>query len=166
MNTPRLRPAVRGLVIDTNNHVLMVRLVFPHGAWWVLPGGGIDPGEDHHTALQRELREETGLVIDNLGPLTWTRLHYFHMRDTSGVEWDGQSESVYLIRTERFVPSPTMSQSELLQENLHEHRWWTLPELLAYNGPDNVSPPDIASYLHVIIHDGVPQTPFEIVHSS
>jgi 8-oxo-dGTP pyrophosphatase MutT (NUDIX family) len=54
-----LRAAVRALVLDENDHVLMVRLVFGHGAYWVLPGGGIDEGEDVLSALRRELREET-----------------------------------------------------------------------------------------------------------
>ncbi|MEY4251954.1 MAG: hypothetical protein RL691_835, partial [Actinomycetota bacterium] len=52
-SSPRLRPAVRGLIIDNTNSVLMVKLVFPHGAWWVMPGGGIEENEDLHTALQR-----------------------------------------------------------------------------------------------------------------
>ena len=57
-----IRTAVRALVIDHDNHVLMVRLDFPNGSWWVLPGGGIEPGEDEISALHRELREEVGLV--------------------------------------------------------------------------------------------------------
>ena len=63
----RIRTAVRGLVIDDDDHVLMVRLVFPHGAYWVLPGGGIDEGEDVLDALRRELREETGLADPVIG---------------------------------------------------------------------------------------------------
>jgi putative (di)nucleoside polyphosphate hydrolase len=31
------------------------------GAWWQMPQGGIDPGEDASTAALRELYEETGL---------------------------------------------------------------------------------------------------------
>ena len=166
MSNTRLRPAVRGLVMDPNNDVLMVKLVFPQGAWWVLPGGGIDAGENHHTALLRELREETGLMVDTLGPLIWTRVHYFSMRDTEGVEWDGQSESVYLVQSERFIPEPAMTTAELLRENLHEHKWWSIAELLQYDGPDNLSPPDIASYLHVIAHHGVPAVPFSLVHGT
>lgn len=166
MTNPVFRPAVRGLVLDGDNCVLLVKLVFPHGAWWVLPGGGIDAGESHIDALHRELREETGLRNPTIGACVWNRVHQFSMTDTAGVEWNGQSESVYLVQTERFTPTPSFSTEELERENLFEHKWWTLSELLAYDGPDNLSPPDLASYLHVIIRDGVPAVPFEIFHSS
>jgi 8-oxo-dGTP pyrophosphatase MutT (NUDIX family) len=166
MTTPKLRPAVRGLVIDNDNCVLLVKLVFPNGSWWVLPGGGIDDGEDHLDALHRELLEETGLQSPTIGGCVWNRVHQFNMTDTDGVQWDGQTESVYLVQTERFIPAPSFSTEELERENLFEHKWWTLSELLTYDGPDNLSPPDLASYLHVIIRNGIPHTPFEIFHSS
>lgn len=36
----------------------------PGSAWWVLPGGGIDPDEDARLAAARELFEETGHRCD------------------------------------------------------------------------------------------------------
>lgn len=166
MSTQRIRPAVRGLVMDQDNCVLMVKLVFPHGAWWVLPGGGIDEGEDHLTALHRELHEETGLVNAPIGPPVWNRVHVFTMTDTDGHEWDGQSETAYLVRTERFIPTPFFTDAELRRENLCEHKWWSLAELFAYDGNDNFSPPDLASYIHIVVNEGVPTTPFQMFHSS
>ena len=160
--TRRIRPAVRGLVIDGNDHVLMVRLVYPHGAFWVLPGGGIEEGEDVLDALRRELREETGLTEPVIGGHVWNRLHEFRLVDTAGVEWHGQRESVFLVRTERFDITPSMSTEELHAENLHEHRWWSLDELAGYSGDDVFAPRDIHVHVRAVVEHGVPVVPFEI----
>ncbi|MEV7127973.1 NUDIX hydrolase [Streptomyces sp. NPDC093260] len=38
---------------------------------WSLVGGGSEEGESPHEAIVRELREETGLVLDVVTPFTW-----------------------------------------------------------------------------------------------
>jgi 8-oxo-dGTP pyrophosphatase MutT (NUDIX family) len=160
--TLRFRPAVRGLVIDETDHVLMVRLVFPEGAFWVLPGGGIDEGEDVLDALRRELREETGLTAPSIGGHVWNRLHEFRLVDTAGVEWHGQRESVFLVRTDRFDIAPSMSAEQLRAENLHGHRWWSLEEIAGYSGDDVFAPRDIHVHVRAVLENGVPAVPFEI----
>ena len=51
----RIRPAVRGVVVTPDADVLLVRFEFPTRTVWALPGGGLEPDEDHLTALRREL---------------------------------------------------------------------------------------------------------------
>ena len=160
--TSRFRTAVRALVMDDENHVLMVRLVYSHGAFWVLPGGGIDEGEDTMDALRRELLEETGLRDPVIGAHVWNRLHEFSMTDPAGNTWDGQRESVHLVRTTRFDPRPVLTEEELRGENLHEHRWWHPDEIAAYDGPDRFAPRDIHAHIRGIIDNGPPAVPFEI----
>ncbi|HRE01390.1 MAG TPA: NUDIX hydrolase, partial [Ilumatobacteraceae bacterium] len=70
----RIRQAVRGLVIDDDRRVLLVQFRLPTATVWALPGGGLDPGEDAHAGLRRELREELGLDECSIGAHLWNRL--------------------------------------------------------------------------------------------
>lgn len=166
MTTPSLRCAVRGLVIDSNERVLLVRLVFPQGSWWVLPGGGIAKGETDIDALTRELVEEVGLVNPNIGSLVWNRVHIFDLTDSDGIQWPGQQEAVYLVRTEPFLPMPFMTPGELIAENIGEIRWWTVDEIINYRGPDHLSPTDVGLYVESILCNGIPDIAFEITNDA
>ena len=159
----RIREAVRALLVDENNHVLLAHLAFPARSVWVLPGGGLEPGESHHAGLLRELNEEVGLVPDEIGPHLWTRTHIIPFIDG---KWDGQRERAYLVRTPRFEPAPLLSPEQLRAEYLVDLRWWSTEELLAEPDTTFFAPLHLPKLVHDVVTAGPPTEPWEIVQNS
>ena len=52
--------SVKGVLIEGARVLLLLN----ERGEWDLPGGRPDPGEDHRTALRREVREESGLAVE------------------------------------------------------------------------------------------------------
>ncbi|WP_160678846.1 NUDIX domain-containing protein [Clostridium sp. C8-1-8] len=55
----KIRNSVKALIIE-NNKVLFIKLEDKEGYWYLLPGGGQEPGETFIDTLKRECREELG----------------------------------------------------------------------------------------------------------
>jgi ADP-ribose pyrophosphatase YjhB (NUDIX family) len=127
--TLQIRQAVRGLLLDPSDAVLLVRFEFPAATWWALPGGGLDDGESAEVGLRRELHEELGLTDFELGPHIWNREHIIPMITGH----DGQLDQIHLVRVDRFEPEPMIGWERLRAENVHEIRWWNLAEIGAAN---------------------------------
>ena len=164
MPEPRIRPAARALVVTPDHHVLLVRFEFPSGTRWALPGGGLDDGEDHRTALARELREEVGLVDVEIGPHIWTREHRIAFVDG---RWDGQREHIHLVEvSERFEPRPSLSWEQLAAEYLFEIRWWHRDEISAgFDASDtdtSFAPTALAIHLAELLDRGIPSEPVDV----
>jgi 8-oxo-dGTP diphosphatase len=66
----RIVRCVGAVIWDDRHRLLLVRRGHaPHQGFWSLPGGRVEPGETDETALVRELREETGLLVEPTGLL-------------------------------------------------------------------------------------------------
>lgn len=61
------RPSCHAAIVTGGRLVLVQRAHEPYRGWWGLPGGAVELGETVAEALEREVREETGLVVTPRG---------------------------------------------------------------------------------------------------
>jgi 8-oxo-dGTP pyrophosphatase MutT (NUDIX family) len=126
------RDAVRVVLADASGRILLFHVLTPEEApdgWWELPGGGIDPGESYLEAAVREIREETGLVLDpgQVSPPSWRRDSTWRSRGHRRL----QHEVVVLARLAADRPPIVdggRTQEEI--EDLVSVRWWELDEIV------------------------------------
>ena len=154
MSELRIREAVRAVVLDPDDRVLLVRFEFSHWTGWATPGGGVDEGESDEAALRRELAEEAGLDGFELGPIVWTRRHLFEFGD-----WDGQVERYFLVRAPGADPAPRLSWAQLSAEYVTAIRWWTVPELEAAG--DEFAPRRLPALVRELVLHGTPVMPID-----
>lgn len=124
------RKSAKVLLVDPDGRVLLFSAVDPaqpdRPPIWFPVGGGVDQGETLEEAAIREVREETGLLISDLGPVVMTRQVDFEFEGHSY----NQDETYFAVRTEAFVPDAA-GWTETEQRVMVCSRWWSLDDLRA-----------------------------------
>jgi TDG/mug DNA glycosylase family protein len=151
-----VRQAVRALVVDDRDRVLLVCFRFPDRDVWATPGGGIEPGETDEETIGRELVEECGLEDAPLGPVIWTRTHWW----TRMPGWAGQTERYVLVRTPAFEPAPKLTREQLADEGVADMRWWTQEELAASDAV--FAPRRLPALVSELLRDGPPAASLDV----
>ncbi len=108
-------------------------------------------------ALRRELVEETGLVVGDVGPCIWLREHLFAPKFGAN---DGQRERYHLLRVTAFEPAPRLSREQLEAEYVFGLRWWTQHELAS--STELFAPSRLPELVASLLANGPPAEPIEI----
>ncbi|MCJ2043318.1 NUDIX domain-containing protein [Methylobacterium sp. J-078] len=156
-----VRDIARALVFDPDRRLLLiayeaVRPINParpdDRTFWFMPGGGLEPGEDHVEACRRELSEEIGVTGIEIGPQVAACDGPFHHFKTSR----DARERYFVVH----LPDATVDTSRLAETEDNPvlgTRWWTLAELEATS--ERIEPKGLAAVARDIIAGTIPTTP-------
>ncbi|MDY6771137.1 MAG: NUDIX domain-containing protein [Candidatus Nanohaloarchaea archaeon] len=119
-------PVTGGLIVNDSGELFLMQ----SPKWddrWVVPGGHIEPGEDPEDCLRREIREETGLEIEDIELLTvmsgqpdsferdtgFVYVNYICQAASTGVELDQrEAEDFRWVSPEQALDMPLNDSTE------------------------------------------------------
>lgn len=142
------RATARIMLIDELDRIFLLKTHFDCEVGlpprWLTPGGAIDEGESTLEAAVRELREETGMVIDPdvLGEPVLVASGRWDWAD--GLNYHTYTDTIYELKVQNFKPDTSgFTQDEL--RDILEYRWWTVEEILS--SQESLAPHDLRDWL-------------------
>lgn len=136
----RIRAA--GLLVKDDS-ILLIEHTHRGNTFWVPPGGGLEPTDANtFDTIRREVKEESNLDVEELGPLVYIREFAEHSAETYHVEqfrlvtkWSGtiSLESLaglggdeFMITDARFVSRDEMTDITVYPAELKDDLWQRL----------------------------------------
>jgi len=146
------------LLLDSRDRILL--MFFAPGesgrGVWITPGGGLEPGESFEDGAIRELWEETGLRVLELGPCVWHREHRFRF----GGRLIEQKERFFIVRVDTHDLGDHLNLDEKEREEITDVRWWSADEIDASDA--GFAPRALAELLRPLLTREIPEVPLVI----
>jgi 8-oxo-dGTP diphosphatase len=155
------RVAVAAAVIERPDGAFLMASRPPgkaYAGWWEFPGGKVEPGETPRHALERELREELGIVVRRAHP--WitrdydyeharVRLHFFKVVDWSGEPHPHEGQGMAWVHADRPEVSPILPANGPILRGL------SLPPVYAISAATEMGGSRFLSRLEVALEAGL-----------
>jgi len=96
------RSGVGIVIINRDKKIFVGKRIDNNSDAWQMPQGGIDASESEDDAMIRELKEETGIISDNIRLLSKSQGHYYYnlpyklQKKFWGGKYLGQKQRWYL----------------------------------------------------------------------
>jgi ADP-ribose pyrophosphatase YjhB (NUDIX family) len=135
---------VRAVLVTPDHDGLTIKRVRPgQDPYWVLPGGGVEVGEELEAALARELREEIAAVAD-VHSLLYV------------LERGGERQYIYLARVHSWSADPgDRTGPEFADPARGEYRLQAIPLTAEALTAIDLKPGDLAAFLLSHLRVGV-----------
>ncbi|OHV35674.1 DNA mismatch repair protein MutT [Pseudofrankia sp. EUN1h] len=128
---PIPRVAARVVLVDPSDAFLLIQSHDPtledSPVWWHVPGGGLDLGESAEQCAIREIAEEVGIRLAEVGPTVGTRTTRFTFAGKPYI----QQESFFVVRIPARVDVDPASWTDLEKRSTLGWAWWTVHEVTA-----------------------------------
>jgi 8-oxo-dGTP pyrophosphatase MutT (NUDIX family) len=147
---------------DGGGRVLLFHVLTPDQApdgWWELPGGGLSPGESYLEAAIREIREETGLVLDpaQVSAPSWRR-------DTTWVSRGKRRlQHEVVVHARIAADQPAIIDGGRTPQEVEDFvtfRWWQVREITG--SPQRFYPGRLPELLPAFLAGEAIDEPFEL----
>mgnify|MGYP002620094336 CR=1 FL=1 len=152
-----IRNSARAVMVNERGEMLLLKFIFGSKTWWVTPGGGLEEGESFEEALKREVFEETGVKLDQIGPWVWTKEIVLEIEERTVLS----HERYYLVR----VAGQELelgNMTELEKDTLLDIKWWSAAEIRQVAGREPFSISRLDELLTAINEGKIPERPVKI----
>jgi mutator protein MutT len=115
------------IIVNDDNKILLLKRADEPKTWepnkWALVGGGIEKGENPNEAVQREIKEETGLDIDKFTDTFTIQRHKSSIEHVFACRYDGEPTDITLNKENTNYGWYDVNEMEYLD---------TVPHLIEY----------------------------------